>query len=160
MDPFDPTDTEADLKGLRWRLAVAGLFLVAVTLVGVAGYRLIDPSAGWVNAFYMTAITLTTVGFTEVIDLTGNPAGRIFTAVLILVGMGGVLYFVSTATAFFLEGQLGHAFRRRRMQKQALRMSGHVIVCGSGATALYTAQEIRSVRRSIIMIADDDVLRA
>ncbi len=62
--------------------------------------------AGWVNAFYMTIITLTTVGYGEIIDLSGSPSGRLFTSFLIIVGMGGVFYFLTTATAFILEGQL------------------------------------------------------
>lgn len=155
MDPLSQKDYEEDVRELRFRLGGAGAFLIFVTAIGVMGYRLIDPDAGWVNAFYMTAITLTTVGFGEVIDLSNNPGGRVFTAVLILVGMGGVLYFVSTATAFVLEGQLGHVFWRRRMEKKAAKLDGHVIVCGSGSTALYTANELIAVRRQVLVVAED-----
>ena len=154
MDPLIPHEHDEGLRELRWRLAAGALFLVAVTLVGVVGYRIIDPDAGWVNAFYMTAISLTTVGFGEIIDLENNPGGRIFTALLILVGMGGVVYFVSTATAFVLEGQLGHVFWRRRMEKRATRLRDHLVVCGSGATALYTAAELRAVQRDVVVVVE------
>ena len=157
LDPHDlaAQDWEEDLRRLRFRMTSAALFLLVVTLLGVLGYHFLAPQSSWVDAFYMTAITLTTVGFGEIIDLSNNPAGRVFTAVLILVGMGGVLYFVSTATAFVLEGQLGHVFWRRRMQKTIARMSGHLVVCGSGPTAIYTAGELLAVKRDIVLVTED-----
>ncbi len=157
MDPHDTysADWDEDVRELRVRLAAGGLFLLAVVLVGTVGYRLIEPSASWIDALYMTVITLTTVGFTEIVDLTGHPGGRIFTVVLILVGMGGVLYFVSTATAFVLEGQLGHVFWRRRMEKLVKDLENHLIVCGSGGTAIYTADELAAVKRPVVVICED-----
>lgn len=155
MDVYEPSaqDWERDLRDLRVRLLGALAFMVAVTLVGTVGFKVIDPSAGWIRAFFMTAITLTTVGYGHEVALETD-ASRIFTAVLILVGMGGVLYFVSTATAFVLEGQLGHVFRRRRMEKELARLQGHLIVCGSGSTAIYTAKELTSVRRAVVLVVD------
>jgi voltage-gated potassium channel len=155
VDVYEPTpqDVERDLKELRVRLVDGLVFLLAVTVLGTVGFHVIDPEAGWVRAFFMTAITLTTVGYGHEVALTSNGA-FIFTAFLILLGMGGVAYFVTTATAFLLEGQLGHVFRKRRMEKELSRLSGHLIVCGSGQTALYTAKELVSVRRAVVMIAD------
>ncbi len=148
-------DWEQDLRELGFRLGVAGLFLGAVLLVGTLGFKVVDPGASWVDSLYMTTITLTTVGYGEVIDLTGHPGARVFTILLILTGMGGVLYFVSTTTAFVLEGQLGHVFWRRRMEKKSAQLSDHIILCGSGSTALYTAGEIRAVKRPLVIICDD-----
>ena len=108
MNPYDApqSDWEEDLRQLKARLTRVALFMIAVIGVGTAVYRIIDPVAGWVNAFYMTIITLTTVGYGEIIDLSSSPSGRLFTSFLILVGMGGVFYFLTTATAFIIEGQL------------------------------------------------------
>ena len=145
---------DEDLRQLRLRLSVAALFLVSVMLVGVVGYRVIDPNVGWVNAFYMTTITLTTVGFGEIVDMSAHPGGRIFTAMLVLVGMGGVLYFVTTATALILEGQIGHVFRRRKLEKTIGSMSGHLIVCGAGGTAAYTTRELLAVQRQVLLICE------
>jgi voltage-gated potassium channel len=69
--------------------------------------------------------------------------------------MGGVLYFISTATAFVLEGELGHVFWRRRMERKSGQLSDHIIVCGSGSTAAYTAAEIRAVKRPLVVVCDD-----
>ena len=155
LDIYSPTpqDIERDLKELRVRLLGGLAFMVGVTVLGTVGFHVIDPAAGWVRAFFMTAITLTTVGFSHEVELDSSGA-FIFTAFLILLGMGGVAYFVTTATAFLLEGQLGHVFRKRRMEKELSRLSGHLIVCGSGQTALYTAKELVSVRRSVVVVAD------
>lgn len=137
----------------RRRLLAAAWMLVAVTLIGIVGFSVIDPSAGVVRAFFMTAITLTTVGYGEEIPVDTDGA-RIFTAVLILAGMGATLYFVSTGTAFLLEGQLGHVFRRKRMQRDLERLEGHMIVCGTGPTALYAATELSRVERPVVLVAE------
>lgn len=153
--PQPQQDWDQDIRELGVRLTAAALFLVAVLLVGTVGFRIVDPHATWLDALYMTTITLTTVGYGEMVDLSGNAGGRIFTIVLILSGMGGVLYFLSTATAFVLEGQLGHVFWRRRMERKSAHLSNHIIVCGSGSTAIYAAAEIRAVKRPMVMICDD-----
>ena len=153
--PEAQTDWEQDLRDLGFRLGAAALFLLSVFLVGTLGFKMVSPGVTWLDALYMTTITLTTVGYGEVVDLTGHPWGKIFTILLILMGMGGVLYFISTATAFVLEGQLGHVFWRRRMERKSAHLSNHVIVCGSGSTALYTAGEIRDVQRAMVVICDD-----
>ncbi|GMR11905.1 MAG: potassium channel protein [Gemmatimonadota bacterium] len=156
MNPYDAPqgDWEEDLRRLKARLSRVVFIMIAVIGAGTAFYGIIDPAAGWVDAFYMTIITLTTVGYGEIIDLSGSPGGRLFTAVLILVGMGAVFYFLTTATAFILEGHLGHVFRRRQVEKTIANLSDHLIVCGSGGTALYTAAELLAVMREIVIICD------
>jgi voltage-gated potassium channel len=156
VDYYEPSAKpwEEDLKDIRVRLLGAAILMVAVTFAGTIGFKIIDPTAGWVRAFFMTAITLTTVGYGEEVALNTDGA-RIFTAALILVGMGGVVYFVSTGTAFILEGQLGHVFRRRRMQRDLSALTSHIIVCGAGSSALYAASELSSVERSVVLVAPD-----
>ncbi|NJD19749.1 MAG: potassium channel protein, partial [Gemmatimonadetes bacterium] len=148
-----PQDIKRDLRDLRVRLLGGLAFMVAISVLGTVGFHVIDPAAGWVRAFFMTVITLTTVGFGHEVELASSGA-YFFTAFLILLGMGGVAYFVTTATAFILEGQLGHVFRKRRMERELSRLSGHLIVCGSGQTALYTARELVSVKRSVVVVAE------
>ena len=154
MDYYEPTASawENDMRDLRRRLVKALAFIVLVMVMGIVGFSVIDPDAGLVRAFYMTAITLTTVGFGEEIPVDTDGA-RIFTATLILVGMGGTLYFVSTVTAFILEGQLGHVFRRKKMERELANLEGHMIVCGSGATAAYAVSELAAVKRPVVLVA-------
>lgn len=154
VDYYEPkaNEWETDLQDLRGRLVKAFAFLVFVTLVGVVGFSVIDPDAGVIRAFYMTAITLTTVGYGEVVAVETDGA-RLFTAMLILVGMGGTLYFVSTVTAFIIEGQLGHVFRRKKMERELANLEGHMIVCGSGPTAIYAVTELAAVERPVVLVA-------
>jgi len=154
---------DANLRQLRRRLASGAVFMLSVLVLGVAGYRVLAPSGSWLDSLYMTVITLTTVGYGEIVDLSANPAGRIFTMVLLLVGIGGAGYFFSSTTAFILEGQLKDVFWRRRMTRDIAALTNHSIVCGSDETALYAARELRAVHRDAVLVCDDparaDVLR-
>ena len=81
-------------------LTLAALVVLAVHVVGTVGYKLIGgPQASWFDSFYMTFITVATIGYTEVIDLTGHPGGRIFTVVIAFIGIGAMTYVFSTVTA-------------------------------------------------------------
>jgi len=153
VDVYEPTATqwETDMVDMRRRLLGALGFILFVTIVGVVGFSIIDPEAGLVRAFFMTAITLTTVGYGEEIAVDTDPA-RIFTVMLILFGMGAVLYFVSTGTAFLLEGQLGHVFRRKKMERDLANLEGHLVVCGSGSTAIYAVSELHTVSRQVVLV--------
>ena len=157
MEYYEPKAAkyERDMVELRRRLLGSLAFILIVTVVGIVGFRVIDPSAGFIRAFFMTAITLTTVGYDQEIAVDTDGA-RIFTAVLILVGMGATLYFVSTATAFLLEGQLGNVFRRKKMMKELNALQGHQIVCGAGPTALYAARELAAVHREVVLVTKDE----
>jgi voltage-gated potassium channel len=146
---------DEDLRRLRTRLSAAALLLLGAVLIGLVGYRILAPDASWVDILYMTVITLTTVGYGEVIDFSDNPAGRLFTIALLIFGISGAGYFLSSATAFILEGQLSHVFWRRRMMQEIARLSGHQIICGSDETAVYAAKEMRAVQRPAVLVCDD-----
>lgn len=139
------------MRDMQRRMLGALAFILLVTLVGIIGFSVIDPDAGFIRAFFMTAITLTTVGYGEEIAVDTDGA-RIFTAVLILIGMGATLYFVSTGTAFLLEGQLGHVFRRKKMERALSGLDGHMIVCGTGPTAIYATMELAQVQRPVLLV--------
>lgn len=129
------------------------MLVLLVFIVGVIGFVIIGGAeASLVDAVYMTVITLTTVGFGEVIDLSNNPGGRIFTTVLLLGGVGAFLGFFSTATAFFVEGSAQHLLWRKRMTKAIARLSGHTIVCGGGYTGGHVVRELAATGRSFVLI--------
>jgi len=98
------------------RFVWAAVILAGILLVGTIGYWLIGGRQySFVDTLYMTVITITTVGFEEVIDLSGNVAGRIFTIFIAVSGIGVLLYLVTNLTALVVEGELTDVFRRRRM---------------------------------------------
>jgi voltage-gated potassium channel len=103
----------------------------------------------------MTVITITTIGFSEVIDLTGNPAGRIFTMFIAVSGIGVVGYAATNFTVLLVEGQLTNSFKRRHMENIAKNSKGHYIVCGAGTTGLHIMGELISTKRELIIVDTD-----
>jgi voltage-gated potassium channel len=148
---------DQELERFRRRLTFAFAALIGVTLIGIVGFWIIaDGTASVIDSMYMTIITLTTVGFSEVIDLSTHPYGRLFTIVLLLGGMGVVAYTVPMATGFLIEGQLHNVFARRRMQKRIGDMVDHYIVCGDTATSWHVAEELVKTQRDVVVIAPTD----
>ena len=143
---------------IRRRLGWATLALVLVTGVGVLGYWIIGrrDHHSLIDAVYMTVITLTTVGYDEIIDMSHHPAGRLFTIGLLLLGMGVVAYTVPMLAAFFIEGQLLHIFARRRMDRLIDRMTGHYLVCGRDAATWYVAGELRDSGQQVVLVVPSE----
>jgi voltage-gated potassium channel len=108
------------------KIKIAISFFAFLMVFGTIGYRIIE---GWpaLDSLYMTVITLSTVGFGELRPL--SPVGKVFTSMLILMGVGTLAYTATTITQTILEKRL---FHRRRIQMDIKRTSQHVIVCGYG----------------------------
>lgn len=148
----------AEFYRIRRLLGMAFAALVAVVVVGVIGFMIIGGGEyGIIDAIYMTIISLTTVGFGEIINMSGNPAGRIFTIFLVLGGMGIVAYSMLMLAAFVIEGQLRHIFARRQMQRRIERMTDHYIVCGDTAATWYVTEELIKTGRSAVIVAPTKV---
>lgn len=127
------------MEELRKRLILAGLLIALIISLGTAGFMTIE---GWnlLDSVYMTIITLTTVGYKEVHDL--SDPGKIFNICLITVGVGTVLYAFSTGAKIVLEGELQEIFGRRRLEKRIKEMTGHYIICGYGRMGKIICREL------------------
>ncbi len=133
-----------------------GLVMSAVMAVGTLGYHHIGrPTATWIDSFYMTFITVATIGYGEIVDLTHHPMGRLFTVGISLVGIVTMTYLFSTFLALLIESDLNAALRKRRMERQIAAMSGHYIVCGLGRVGTNVASELRKTRRPFVVIEQD-----
>lgn len=110
------------------RIQLALSMVVGVIAAGTIGYVVLG--FGALDAVYQTVTTITTVGFREVHPL--DAAGKIFTIVLILAGVGTVLYAFGVVLETLVEGHLRRHIERRRMERNIARMTGHTIVCGWG----------------------------
>lgn len=134
-------------------MARATVLLLGLFIVGTGGYMHFGgPETTWIDALYMTTITLTTVGYGEVVDLSHSPGGRLFTIALLLVGVGAFLYFFSNVTAFIVEGTLDRLFWRRRMARTINTLEDHYIVCGGGKTGEHIVKELLDTRRPFVLI--------
>ena len=121
------------------RLRAAALLVVVVVLAGVLGYRFIEAYT-WFDALYMTAITLSTVGFQEVHPL--SRAGRLFTMGLLAAGVGVVYYTVVALAGQVVEGEFQRFFGRRRMEKRIGTLHEHYLVCGFGRIGEIVCREL------------------
>ncbi len=126
--------------------------LLALLLVGAMGYMAIARMS-FIDALYMTVITLTTVGFREVEPL--DTAGKLFTIALLIVGFGTVLYSASLVARELIEGSIQQALGRRKVQRQIAHMSGHYIVCGFGRMGRIVCKELEAKPVPFVVIERD-----
>jgi voltage-gated potassium channel len=112
--------------------------MLGVTAVGTAGYVLIE-GWNWWDAFYMTMITITTVGYGEVHPL--SPAGQAFTVVIILGGAGTFLYGFTQLTALIAGGHFLERRERRRYARMLEHLADHFVLCGYGRMGEIIARE-------------------
>lgn len=120
------------------RLSYIAASLIGITIFGTAGYTLIE---GWsiVEAFYMTMITVTTVGFNEVREL--STIGRMFTVALMLLGVGAVFYGIAIIAEIRFEERIREIFGRRKLVKELDKLENHHIICGYGRIGSTVAAE-------------------
>lgn len=126
--------------------------LVLVAVIGTAGYMVIER---WdvLDALYMTVITLTTIGFGETHPL--SPAGRLFTILLILGGIGTLTYTLTSISSFFFRGNFYSLLSRRLMSQKIEELRQHVVICGASNTSLALMQELDVVKIPYVLIDQD-----
>jgi voltage-gated potassium channel len=137
------------------RRLVMGLVLLLVVVIGGGfGYFLIG-RGHWplADCIYMTVITVTTVGYGEVLhDMEHIAYARGFTVVLLVFGTGSIVYFASTVTAFIIEGDLRNVLYASRLKKRMKRMKDHVVVCGAGSTGRNVIEELLATGVAVVAI--------
>lgn len=134
---------------------LAGFFaLIIVVIGGAIGYWFIGKGMwSFADCLYMTVITVTTVGYGEVLDgMATAPYARGFTVGLLVFGTGSIVYFASTMTAFIVEGDLQHIVKSRRLLNRIKRMKDHVIVCGAGTTGRHIIEELVASGVNVVAI--------
>ncbi len=163
MPPVAAAATSIFDKGSWTRLAMAGAVMGLVVLVGAGGYGVLGAGRWSVEeCLYMAVITISTVGYSETLAGLHDVGGAVaWTMVLIVLGSGSMLYFASSLTALIVEGDLGGAMRRRRMQGKIDALVGHLIVCGAGSTGRHVLDElVRSDLAVVVVDTDGDCLAA
>jgi voltage-gated potassium channel len=128
---------------------------ILILALGTIGYMTIE---GWpfIDALYMTVITISTVGFKEVNQIDG--AGRIFTILLVFFGVGFTLYVAAAIVQFMVEGRIRIIMGRRRLDKKIDRLKNHYIVCGYGRIGRVLCRHLRRANIDIAVIEKDSEL--
>ena len=145
----------ADLASLRKRLAIPAISLIATHLLGTAGFWwLWHPQQGtWLDALYMTFLTVTTVGFGEPHPL--GTAGRVITMIVAAGGIGSLFYSFTVVLEWAGSDQIRQSRRKRRMQKQIDGLSGHYVLAGFGRVGREAAAGLREAKFSVVVIDPD-----
>lgn len=135
------------------RLLVSLTIFLFVLAVGVTGFMILGgPGTTLLDSVYMTVITLSTIGYGETIDISHNPAARIFNIGFIILSLGTIAYAVSSITAFVVEGELKNILGRRKMDKEIARLRDHFIICGGDETATPIVRELIMTQRPFVVI--------
>jgi voltage-gated potassium channel len=141
---------------IRRKALIAGALLALVLVVGTLTYKRIGgDQASWVDSLYMVVITIATIGYGEIVDLSQSPGGRVFTMFLSFAGIGIMTYIMMSLTAFVVEGELSEAFRRRKMEKRIEKLRDHYIVCGADGVGSHVARELAVTRRPYVVVDTD-----
>lgn len=124
-----------------WQIKRIALLLALISAFGILGLMVIE---GWsfLDALYMTFITLSTVGYEEVHPL--SPGGKLFMVVFIIMGVGLFFYIITSLADFVVSGRFGGALGRRRMEKKIDSLKDHHIICGFGRVGQQVALELKS----------------
>ena len=134
------------------RLGIAMAGLVGVTVIGTVGYMMLGLPL--LEAVYQTVFTVATVGYSELYDRT--PAAMGFTIVLIILGVGTVLYNLGVLVEGITEGQLREFFGRRRMDKTIANLRGHVIICGNGRVGRSAAAHLLDTGHQVVIVEREE----
>lgn len=123
-----------------------------ISCIGIIGYRYIS-GYEWIDAIYMTVITITTVGFAEVRPL--DTTSKIFTIFLILASVVIVGYAIAIITEYILSKNNFEDIKQRKMQKKIDAMSNHIIICGFGRNGKQAAKKLLAYNKSYVVIERD-----
>jgi len=138
------------------RLAYGSVLLLIITVIGTLGYHEIgSPNATWVDSFYMTFITIATIGYGEIVDLSQHPMGRLFTVFISVLGIGTLSYLFSMVVALLIDADLNAGLRKKRMEKEIAGLSDHYVICGIGRVGSNVATELLKTKRPFVVIESD-----
>ncbi len=133
-------------------LIVSVLFTFLIVGFGTAGYMIIED---WeiLDAFYMTVVTMGTVGYGEVHEL--SKAGRLFTVLLIFFGVSYFVYVTGVVVQFMVEGRMRTMLGRRRLDKKINRLKDHYIICGYGRIGRVLCKNLQKKPLGLVVIEKD-----
>ncbi len=140
------------IRLLRSKILVALTLMVVVLVFGVIGYKMLSDFT-WIEAIYMTIITVTTVGFSEVRPLDAN--AKIFTVFLIVTSVFIFGFAISVVSEYILGRNSLELLKKKRVKKQIDSLSGHVVICGFGRNGMQAAEKLNAYRKPFVVIERD-----
>ncbi|MDY6905724.1 MAG: potassium channel protein [Thermodesulfobacteriota bacterium] len=142
---------------LRKRFHLLVMTILVVVVAGSVGYYLLfGGQYPFIDCLYMTVISLTSVGYGEVIAVSGNLSAQIFTMILITGGLGIILYGISSLAALLVEGELTGFLKETKMKNKIKKLRHHYIVCGGGKTGFPLIQELVKNGEQVVLIEENE----
>lgn len=135
------------------RVAIFIFALILIVLIGVTGYRLLL-DLSFIDALYMTIITISTVGYAEVSAMT--PQAKLFSIVLIIISLGSVGYMFTRIVSSLMEGDIRKAIRRKMMERKISDFNNHYILCGAGETGWHAMKRFQKSNVNLVVIDKDE----
>jgi voltage-gated potassium channel len=134
------------------RLKISLILLFTVIFAGTIGYSVFEDMPVF-DAFYMTVITISTVGFSEIKPL--SQVGRLITVIIIVSGISVLTYTLGQVARIFVEGELQSILGRRKLEKQISELNDHYIICGSGRIGTIISRELSNENMPFVVIEQD-----
>ena len=134
------------------RIYYSVFLIVGVSLIGIVGFMLLEKYS-FIDAMYMTAITMSTVGFGLITDL--SLSGKVFSIFLIVISAGTFVYAITTITTFVVEGEIRDVFSKYRIQRKVEKLSNHTIICGLGRNGREAAIELIWQKQPFVIIEEN-----
>lgn len=139
----------------KTKLYVSILFFISVVAIGVMGYMILS-AANFLDALYMTIITMTTVGFSEIHPL--NEHEKIFTIFLILISIVVYAYSATALSEYLVNGKLLQLLKLRKVQQKIQNLKNHTIVCGYGRNGKQAIIKLKNFNMPCVVIEKDKAL--
>ena len=137
------------------KLYLALGLILAMVSIGIVGFIAIEQYS-FLEAFYMTIITIATVGFQEVRPL--SDAGKVFTAFLIITSFGTFAYAISAITKYVVEGEFNYYYKFFKVNNTIQKLSNHVVICGYGRNGKQAATVLQSNNQNFVIIEKNETL--
>ncbi|WP_047419372.1 TrkA family potassium uptake protein [Cellulophaga sp. Hel_I_12] len=143
------------IKLFKSKIYLAFFLMIAVLLVGVFGYRMIS-NFDWIDAVYMTIITVTTVGFSEVRPL--DDTSKLFTVVLIILSVFIFAYAISVITEYILGRNSLQLLKKKKVKNTINSLKNHVLICGFGRNGIQASERLKAYRKPFVVIEKDKAI--
>ena len=144
---------DVTMERFKWRIIRISFAIILIHVIGTTGYVLIDHYPVF-DAFYMTLITVTTVGYGEIHPL--SQAGRVFNSLIVFFGVTLLFLAIGAMTQSIIELEVGNFFEKRRTKRMIDRMKDHFIVCGFGRVGRGAAEELQSAGAQFLVVDNDE----
>ncbi|MEX0273677.1 MAG: TrkA family potassium uptake protein, partial [Flavobacteriaceae bacterium] len=140
------------LRLFKSKIYLAVGLMLSMLLIGVLGFHFLS-GLSWLDALYMTIITVTTVGFTEVGPMP--PHVKIFTVFLIIASVFVFAYAISVITEYIVGRNTLELLKRKKLKNQINHMEDHIILCGYGRNGTQAAERLKAYKRPFVVIEKD-----